>query len=180
MQPYEIQKTNSSFYPVYVELYINWVMQSKILFKVNFVNHLKTNDLGVYMSKGVTTSAAIFIQKKILRKKGTVNHYQVIWRKIELFMEANNSKNFTKQVCTSFLFQHLGDRDYSTFSKREKDIIRGATVLLEFHNTGSIDAAFSCQIDLVLQRCLTGFSSYHLNIPEDIMHMCHHCEHSRF
>ncbi len=90
--------------------------------------------------KELTTSASTFLHKKLLRTKGTVNHYQVIWRKIEYFMEANNLKSFTKRVYISFLFQHLGNRDYSTFSKREKDIIRAATVLLEFHNTGRIES----------------------------------------
>ncbi len=86
----------------------------------------------------VTESAAKVLHENLERTKGTIKHYQVHWRKIERFMKSSGIPYFNSGVGKNFLLARLGELDYSTLTKSEKDLVSAVNVLIEYYDTGNI------------------------------------------
>ncbi len=96
---------------------------------------MKTKKVGI---SEITEGAAKVLREDLVRTEGTIKHYQVHWRKIERFMESSGIPYFNSGVGKNFLLTRFGERDYSSFSKSEKDLLGTVNVLIEFYETGNI------------------------------------------
>lgn len=86
----------------------------------------------------VTEAAEETLRKDLARSEGTIKYYRVQWRKVERFMESAGVKSFDSQVGKNFLLARFGQRDYSSLSKTEKDLVSAVNVLIEFYQTKGI------------------------------------------
>lgn len=86
----------------------------------------------------LTSNAADFLKNKLFKTEGTARHYHSLWRKVKKYMGSQEIKHFDEIAGKQFLLKQFGDRDYSQLSKREKDLVKGVSILCEFHKTGSI------------------------------------------
>ena len=86
----------------------------------------------------LTSTAADFLKNKLFRTDGTALHYHSLWRKVKKYIVSQKIKHFDSTVGRQFLLKELGNRDYSLLSKREKDLVKGVSILCEFHKTGRI------------------------------------------
>jgi site-specific recombinase XerD len=107
----------------------------------------------------LTSNAADFLKKNLLRSEGTAHHYHSLWRKVEMYMSSEKIQHFDPSVGKQFLLRKFGNQDYSLLSKREKDLVRGVSILSEFHKTGSIQpvkeqAVFDGSIGKLMQQYL--------------------------
>ncbi len=78
------------------------------------------------------------MKNKLFRTDGTALHYHSLWRKVKKYIVSQKIIHFDSTVGRQFLLKEFGNRDYSLLSKREKDLVKGVSILCEFHKTGRI------------------------------------------
>jgi site-specific recombinase XerD len=90
--------------------------------------------------KEATFQATKCLKNKLARAEGTVKYYNYHWRKINRFMKFKDLALIDSDICRDYLLQKFGDRDYSALVKGEKDTFRTVTTLIEFLESGTIQA----------------------------------------
>jgi len=88
----------------------------------------------------VTEQATECLKNRLSRADGTLKFYNCHWRRIKRFMQSQGVELVDSAICNDYLLQEFGERDYSTLSKREKDNVKAVTTLIEFIESGSIQA----------------------------------------
>lgn len=78
------------------------------------------------------------LKEKLNRSDSTLKHYNCLWLRLKRHMEAQAIDFIDSGVCKDYLLEKFNNRDYWTFSKREKDAVRAFTTLIEFIETGTI------------------------------------------
>lgn len=68
-----------------------------------------------------------------------IRFYKRGWALVEQFMKENSAEFYEASIGDGFIRDILGKRPYTELSRNEKDIIRCANVLTEYHTTGSIN-----------------------------------------
>lgn len=84
--------------------------------------------------------ATICLKTKLLRANGTLRYYNGHWRKLERYMETKGIQFIEPEICTSYLLQEYDNRDIDALPKRDKDVLKTISVLIEFMETGAIQA----------------------------------------
>jgi len=133
----------------------------------------------------LTSNAADFLKNRLLLADGTAIHYHGLWRKVKKHMASQKIKHFDSTVGKEFLLKEFGNRDYGLLSKREKDLVKGVSVLCEFHKTGSIQPVkeqivFDGSIGEVMVSYLSYRNSLRLNkhtIEEGKQHLSRFLRH---
>jgi len=128
----------------------------------------------------VTFQAAKYLKNSLSRAAGTLKFYNCHWRRIKRFMESKGIDFIDAAVCQDYLLQKLGDRDYSTLAKREKDTVKSVTTLIEFIESGTIQSIkevtdFEGSIGQLMVNYLTFKTSQRLakhTIDEYEQHLC--------
>jgi site-specific recombinase XerD len=88
----------------------------------------------------VTDQATKYLKNRLSRARETLRFYNYHWRGIKRFMESKGVDFIDTEICQDYLLQKFGDRDYSTLAKGEKDTVKSVTTLIEFIESGSIQA----------------------------------------
>ena len=88
--------------------------------------------------KQVTSQSLIYLRDRLSRADGTLHYYYCKWLPIKRYMQSQCIDSLDGAVCKDCLLQKFGDRDYSTFSKNEKDTVKAFNVIIEFIETGTI------------------------------------------
>jgi site-specific recombinase XerD len=90
--------------------------------------------------EGITSQATMCLKNKLSRADGTLRHYNSLWRRIKRYMKIQCIDFIDATVCENYLLQEFDNRDYWTLSKREKDCVKVFSSLIEFIETGTIQA----------------------------------------
>lgn len=86
----------------------------------------------------LTEGAARVLRFNLARTEGTIRHYHILWRQIERFMISKKIRFFDSKVGKKFLLTRFDKSDYTSLSKREKDLVSAVNVLIEFYETDNI------------------------------------------
>lgn len=90
--------------------------------------------------EGITSQATMCLKNRLSRADGTLRHYNCLWHRIKRYMEMQCIDLIDATVCRNYLLQEFDNRDYWTLSKREKDCVKVISSLIEFIETGTIQA----------------------------------------
>jgi len=91
--------------------------------------------------KEVTSLATTCLKSKLSRANGTLRYYNGHWRKLKRFMESKGIQFIDADICKDYLLQQYDNRDFDALPKRDKDIVKTISVLIEFMETGTIQSA---------------------------------------
>ena len=81
-------------------------------------------------------SAVFDYMKDIHRKRKTFHRYNSKWQKVKEFMQDNKIKYYNSKVEKAYLTSVLGDFDYKSLNKKEKELVNVIEALSEFQKTG--------------------------------------------
>lgn len=84
------------------------------------------------------TSSVEMYFKGLSYSGARIKTFQNSWNLIKQFMDDNSTELYSAKLGDAFIQSVLGKRDYSDLCKKEKDIIRSASVLTEFLTTGIV------------------------------------------
>ncbi|MHB1420966.1 MAG: site-specific integrase [Bacillota bacterium] len=70
--------------------------------------------------------------------KTTINRYRSCINRIKTYLEQEEKITFSAETCSCFVEHLTGNRSYQDLTRRDKDEIRCANVVLEYRLTGSI------------------------------------------
>lgn len=70
--------------------------------------------------------------------KGTISKYRTCIKRIKTYLEQREISIFDPETCSHFVEHLIGNGSYRDLTRREKDTIRCANVILEHRFTGSI------------------------------------------
>lgn len=74
--------------------------------------------------------------KDIHRSRRTFSRYRSKWLKVKDFMWANKIKYYNADVEKAYLISELGDFDYNSLNKKEKELVNVIETLSEFQKAG--------------------------------------------
>jgi site-specific recombinase XerD len=85
----------------------------------------------------LTTQAVDYLQK-LSFSDSRVGYYLLVWKKLSVFMKANNLQYYDADVGDKYIYHIIGERPYSELRRGEKDTIQCVNSLTEFQQTGTI------------------------------------------
>ena len=82
--------------------------------------------------------AGNFLRSKLSHAENTVKLHLQAWRRIKRYMDSQQIDHFDLAFGKDYLLKKIGDKEFKTLSKREKQLVRFVNVLCEFDETGHI------------------------------------------
>lgn len=88
--------------------------------------------------EAVSSSMLRILKEDLHRTDGTLESYTWKWNRVKRFMEKNNLRYLTPDICDEYLLSVYGTKDLNSLDRGDKKLVSSVLLLKDFLLTGSI------------------------------------------